>query len=32
MNTYVKSVKDKAVKGEGQALPFIRCAQDPVWL
>ena len=28
MGTFFKSGKDKAVKGEGWARPFLSCAQD----
>ena len=32
MGTFFQLGKDKAVKGEGWALPFISCAQDTVGL
>ena len=32
MDTFLELGKDKAVKGEGWALPFISCAQDTVGL
>ena len=32
MGTFFEFGKDKAVKGEGWALPFISCAQDTVGL
>ena len=32
MGTFFELGKDKAVKGEGRAPPFISCAQDTVGL